>query len=166
MRKRRKKRLPLPNVTCDACKAKQFIPWNTWQADKKLPQCNKCGTSIQKPSKASKDHAKLTNWEIQHQPPKESFKKRRRVDYKAYIDSPAWAAKRRQVFAKYGRKCQECGSGANLHVHHKTYARLGNESLKDLKVLCADCHALEHEKDGIADEMSREYLRRFSVRQP
>ena len=70
--------------------------------------------------------------------------KRGRPNYFAYIESPAWQSKRQEAFRKYGRKCSVCGSEANLHVHHKTYVRLGRERLRDLQILCADCHAMEH----------------------
>ena len=45
-----------------------------------------------------------------------------------------------------GHCCERCGRsrlGTILQVHHKTYARLGNEHLDDLKVVCIDCHQIE-----------------------
>lgn len=43
-------------------------------------------------------------------------------------------------------------------MHHKTYANLGNENVRDLQVLCADCHGLKHEnKYKAMDQMSIEF---------
>jgi hypothetical protein len=43
-----------------------------------------------------------------------------------------------------GKRCKRCGVTKFLHVHHKTYANLGNEEPEDLEILCKDCHAEEH----------------------
>jgi hypothetical protein len=37
-------------------------------------------------------------------------------------------------------RCQQCGAGRALQVHHRTYDRVGAEWDEDLQVLCADCH--------------------------
>src|SRR5262245_38656430 len=75
---------------------------------------------------------------------KKHKKRRRPVDYKAYINSAEWKEKRRLVFRKQGRKCTDCGKTSELQVHHKTYERLGHERLSDLEVLCRQCHANCH----------------------
>lgn len=63
---------------------------------------------------------------------------------KAYIDyikSEKWQQKRQQYFMVYGRKCQACGTTKGpIHVHHMSYANLGNEPLSDLIGLCAKHH--------------------------
>lgn len=41
-------------------------------------------------------------------------------------------------------RCENCGATRQLAVHHKTYERLGNESLEDLSLLCRKCHAIVH----------------------
>lgn len=33
-----------------------------------------------------------------------------------------------------------------LHVHHLTYARVGNEEPGDLRVLCFQCHQKAHDR--------------------
>lgn len=35
--------------------------------------------------------------------------------------------------------CYACGADKDLHITHKTYSRLGKESLRDLVVLCKPC---------------------------
>lgn len=81
------------------------------------------------------------------------------VDYKAYLKSKRWLAKRLKLFAVRGRACEQCGSTVTIHVHHKTYERLGNEKLNDLMVLCKACHDVIHEDSGHFSELSNEYFR-------
>lgn len=72
----------------------------------------------------------------------------KRFEYKAYINSPEWEAKKRQFKAspnyRDGRCFVCCNSGIEKHIHHLTYKRLGREKLGDLRVLCAVCHAAAH----------------------
>jgi 5-methylcytosine-specific restriction endonuclease McrA len=65
--------------------------------------------------------------------------------YEKYLDSPKWKIKKIKYWASVGdKKCQACGSRKNLHVHHKTYIRFGNELLSDLCGLCNFCHIQVH----------------------
>ena len=83
-----------------------------------------------------------------------------RPDYREYIKSRAWAAKRKEALAYHGRKCAICGSDRNLEVHHLTYKRLGREKMKDLQVTCKDCHRIHHEdKPGVVttDYLSEQF---------
>ena len=41
-------------------------------------------------------------------------------------------------------RCQVCNSPHDLHVHHRTYERVGHEDPADLTVLCMWCHDLFH----------------------
>ena len=66
-----------------------------------------------------------------------------RFDYEAYLRSPEWAAKKRCLFQRRGRRCERCGSGRRIEVHHKTYERLGCELEEDLEVLCGYHHDIE-----------------------
>lgn len=66
--------------------------------------------------------------------------------YLQYIQSDAWASKRRMILARRGRKCEDCGSCERLEIHHLTYARLGMEKPEDLRVLCRKCHERRHAK--------------------
>jgi len=61
--------------------------------------------------------------------------------YVDYIKSDKWQRKRAEYFAVYGRKCQACGTTRGpIHVHHLSYAHLGNEPLTDLMGLCVKHH--------------------------
>lgn len=67
--------------------------------------------------------------------------------YAEFLQSKSWASKRKHALAYHGHVCQTCGATDTLHVHHKHYRKpLGHESMKDLQVLCAACHELEHEE--------------------
>ena len=43
--------------------------------------------------------------------------------------------------------CEHCSASQNLQVHHKDQVR-DNNSLDNLLLLCKECHALKHEKQG------------------
>lgn len=61
--------------------------------------------------------------------------------YKDYIKSERWQRKRAAVFSHYGKRCYACRTTKGpMHVHHMTYARLGNEAIGDLIPLCVNCH--------------------------
>jgi hypothetical protein len=65
--------------------------------------------------------------------------------YDAYLASTTWEQKRQVVLARDGHKCAGCRDESNLHVHHCTYERFGNELLTDLITLCQACHKAVHE---------------------
>ena len=74
------------------------------------------------------------------------------IDYNTYINSLEWRGKRTEVAERAKYKCHRCGKKiySGYHIHHKTYARFGNEDLDDLMFLCEDCHIkLHREKDKV-----------------
>lgn len=72
-----------------------------------------------------------------------------------YLKSVKWAKIKQYVREKFNYHCQECGKNMaddtyNLHTHHLSYDRLGDEDLdKDLTLLCRDCHNAVHSKKKI-----------------
>lgn len=64
------------------------------------------------------------------------------VLYRHYLASTAW--KRRSARLRRGA-CALCQRPA-WEVHHRTYARVGDEREGDLIALCGPCHARHHEK--------------------
>jgi hypothetical protein len=75
-----------------------------------------------------------------------------KTQYKAYLHSPDWQAKRADAIQWYGNICARCemprwlaeiAYDQDLHVHHLTYANRGDEDMCDLEVLCRRCHELE-----------------------
>ena len=72
----------------------------------------------------------------------ESAKKK----YDTYMRSPEWKMKRAIVLSVLGETCKLCGR-KGTSVHHNTYERLYHEDLlKDLTVLCRNCHRKFHRK--------------------
>ena len=75
----------------------------------------------------------------------------KRPDYREYLDSEAWAAKRKERFEIDRYRCQKCLGSTVLQVHHRTYRNLGDEPMDDLVTLCQEDHYLLHdlcEKQG------------------
>ena len=62
--------------------------------------------------------------------------------YDAALRSPRWRALKDTKEKIVGSVCEICGRGTlePLELHHKTYARLGNEELDDVLLLCGSCH--------------------------
>jgi 5-methylcytosine-specific restriction endonuclease McrA len=52
---------------------------------------------------------------------------------------------RSQVLHRDGWRCQFCGAMSNLEVHHKDFrSHSGDDSEKNLIVLCNACHVAVH----------------------
>ena len=74
------------------------------------------------------------------------------MNYQAYINSDEWKEKAEAIKQKRGGCCELCGmpgSIMSIHLHHKTYERIGNEQDDDLVCLCRLCHAKQHNKKPI-----------------
>lgn len=46
------------------------------------------------------------------------------------------------VIKSLGNKCEDCGAGISLVIHHKKYQK--KLELTDLSLLCTSCHAKVH----------------------
>jgi len=68
------------------------------------------------------------------------------ASYNQYIQSPKWERKRQQRLDLAGDRCELCNRSSNLHVHHRTYERFGEERISDLIVLCRTCHDAFHDR--------------------
>lgn len=64
--------------------------------------------------------------------------------YSDYMKSPEWSERKKKYFLNHERKCRACYSKSYIEVHHKTYARLGQERDQDLVALCRRCHRSLH----------------------
>lgn len=76
--------------------------------------------------------------------------------YSDFLNSIFWKEKREWIIKCKGSKCERCNSIKNLVVHHIHYETLGNESSKDVLVLCKECHNKEHLKEGDKNDSSRQ----------
>lgn len=72
--------------------------------------------------------------------------------YDDYLASAAWRAVRDRYREERPWLCNVCGEAESLHLHHRTYERVGQEDLDDLMPLCRGCHELVHtlEARGLA----------------
>jgi hypothetical protein len=52
-----------------------------------------------------------------------------------------------ELFKRKGKKCELCKSENFIEVHHKDQ-NCSNNEIKNLKVLCRDCHDQEHRNLG------------------
>jgi len=79
----------------------------------------------------------------------------RTMPYEEYLQTPEWIEKREQTLERDGHRCRVCNSREKLHVHHRTYARRGNEDLNDLTTLCETCHEEFHQRISQAEVIAR-----------
>ena len=71
----------------------------------------------------------------------------RRMPFDEYRSTPEWQARRFDTLSRAGHRCQTCRrQDLRLDVHHNTYENYGDERLRDLTVLCEDCHSLFHRR--------------------
>jgi len=76
-------------------------------------------------------------------------------EYQEYLNSEEWFAKRAMVLRFWDYKCVICYSDKNLHLHHRTYARRGDENVTDLIPLCKNCHSLYHSDNSCIEESTK-----------
>lgn len=67
-------------------------------------------------------------------------------EYNKYLHSASWRKFRQTIIDLRGRECQLCQSKHNIQVHHMTYKRVGNEDIRDVLVVCEDCHVFIHSR--------------------
>lgn len=66
--------------------------------------------------------------------------------YRQYLNGPEWAeTKTRYRNSGKLQSCLVCRA-PNVDLHHRTYKRLGQESLNDLVALCREHHERLHEE--------------------
>jgi len=63
--------------------------------------------------------------------------------YSRYLRSNNWRCFREAILRKF-KKCSICGSTERLHLHHLTYENFGREDIKDVAVMCENCHNKLH----------------------
>jgi len=70
------------------------------------------------------------------------------IDYKEYLKSDYRKKLSSECKQEAGNKCKLCNSTKRLNVHHRSYDNLRNreKEIKDLIVLCEDCHSKFHNK--------------------
>jgi len=75
-------------------------------------------------------------------------------DYKIYIKSKYWTARRDAYYEKYKKECAACYAiGATIDLNHTYYGDLGQERDEDLIPFCRFHHQDFHKKYGVAFDM-------------
>lgn len=69
------------------------------------------------------------------------------MSYQDYLNSEGWKAKRAMILNMWGNRCALCNEGGELHLHHRTYERKGNEDPFGLIPLCKKHHEIFHGKE-------------------
>jgi len=77
------------------------------------------------------------------------------MDYQEYLKSEGWKAKRNMILNMWGNRCALCNEGGELHLHHRTYERKGNEDPYDLIPLCKTHHKMFHEQPSSSPKTER-----------
>lgn len=83
-------------------------------------------------------------------------------DYKSYLLTRHWRQKRIALANNRKHKCQTCRKvfETDFEVHHKTYAHIGDERLRELMFLCHDCHVkLHQDNQRLANEIKHKSSR-------
>lgn len=125
-------------------------------------RCNDCGETVDYFPTSRSDAKMHRDWgtcvceacqierQTGHHRRAEAFRQQiealRSMPYSEYLKTDHWQGLRIRMLKRAGFKCQVCNGGGQLHVHHRTYKNRGNEDLKDLIVLCANCHQEFHDK--------------------
>jgi hypothetical protein len=65
-------------------------------------------------------------------------------EYRTYIAGPRWRTRKKAYYRGHQRRCAACGTTRSIHLHHRTYDRLGCERDADLVPLCERDHDLAH----------------------
>jgi 5-methylcytosine-specific restriction endonuclease McrA len=76
----------------------------------------------------------------------------KQMPYSEFLKTPYWKAVAHEVYRKAHYRCQLCGSGGQIHAHHRSYSIHGREhcNLGDLIALCSDCHEKFHQESEVA----------------
>ena len=63
------------------------------------------------------------------------------------LDPVTYETLRQQVLRRDGWRCQMCGVGTNLEVHHQQFrSHAGHDSEENLITLCVACHTVMHSR--------------------
>jgi len=68
-----------------------------------------------------------------------------------HMQSNYWKQLKKDRMLIVNNKCEICGSTNNLNLHHISYVRLGQEDIRDVRILCGGingCHQRQHNHYG------------------
>ena len=129
-------------VDCQACKAENIVLCKSWHEYKE--KINKYVCSGCKEKEFSERERHYQAWEQKQKIKKDKISQSKNMPYKEYLLTEHWREIRESALKRAGYRCFLCSKGESLHVHHRTYENLGEESPDDVIVLCRDCHEKHH----------------------
>lgn len=137
------------DLTCTRCQQTTFHPITskTNLANIKVENhvCNEC-----KERDREETHRHYEEWAQQHD---RRIAELRTMPYQQYLQTPEWQQTRKDHLRRARYRCQVCNAGnTQLNVHHRTYERRGQEHIRDLIVLCRDCHEIFHQQGKLQDQ--------------
>lgn len=98
-----------------------------------------------------REAARLQYWKVRADEERyQKLKTRTTAASRRWIDRHYYGGNRQKVFERDGHQCTICGSNEHLHIHHidgNGYCappEERNNSLENLTLLCAGCHARIH----------------------
>lgn len=133
--------------SCVECRA--IIPAivTSWSALRQKPndpyfRCKECEESRSRQSNEE--------WAAKDERRRRELHELRTMPYSDYLRTNHWQELRLRKLRSAKGHCSLCHrTGIQLHVHHSTYERRGQEYLNDLIVLCSVCHSEFHQKLGM-----------------
>ncbi len=108
--------------------------------DDKVATCVQCRNCIVAREERNKRQKQWQIDSLQRQQEQDQVWERRRQEYRAYLQTPAWMNRRNAVMQRANGRCESCGIATATEVHHKTYEHIFNEPLFDLVAICRSCH--------------------------
>lgn len=131
-------------VKCKSCGKKQrhnFDSRTAYKAGLSGFECDEC---------VEKRNQQNEQWKAQHRQKlaeqEQLLHELKTMPYRQYLETDHWKTMRMDMLKRAKFACQLCSAKGQLHVHHRTYERRGEENYSDLIVLCANCHGKFHDK--------------------
>jgi 5-methylcytosine-specific restriction endonuclease McrA len=116
-----------------------------YKLDEDKALCKSCREALEF-EKERRDEEQTKRIQVREAKRKTRLEELRTMPYSEYLLTSEWDETRKRALKRAGYRCQTCNqANCKLHVHHRTYKRLGEEWNSDLIVLCGDCHELFHQ---------------------
>lgn len=146
-----------PERDPDSSKA---IPWEVYHAEETCAFVQPYIADVPVLGK----YVRLVRWAVPRQALllKLRVRRLRGLPYEQYLQTTYWAGVRWLAHYRAAWRCQLCNGPrwkATLHVHHRTYEHLGEETQypRDVIVLCKECHEHFHFPEGPGGTLRRVY---------
>lgn len=108
--------------------------------------CSSCKETLKKEIE-EREKESNEKWIENREMAKKELERLRTMPYKEYLQTEHWKDVRKKVLRQAKKRCQLCNTKTSvLHIHHRDYSNRGNETMRDVICLCADCHAKFHDK--------------------